>query len=122
VKSALIVGAGFYGAVMARTLTGAGWHCLVVERQSHVGGHCHTEFVPEVGCHRHVYGPHFFHTASPEIWAYAQRFARFNHFVNRPKVSHIWHVAGGPRSGCARRFGVGQAWRCFLCCGGVLGG
>jgi UDP-galactopyranose mutase len=85
---ALIVGAGFYGAVMARTLTDAGWRCLVVERQEHVGGHCHTEFVPEVGCHRHVCGPHIFHTADPAIWEYAQRFASFNHFVNRLKVNH----------------------------------
>lgn len=85
---ALIVGAGFYGATMARALTDAGWDCLVVERERHVGGHCHTEWVPEAGCHRHVFGPHIFHTASPEIWEFAQRFARFNHFVNRPKV---WH-------------------------------
>jgi UDP-galactopyranose mutase len=84
----LIVGSGFFGAVCARELTDAGVTCLVVERRPHVGGNCFTRFDGEAACHEHVYGPHIFHTDSEVIWKYVNRFAVFNHFVNRPRVCY----------------------------------
>jgi UDP-galactopyranose mutase len=82
----LIVGAGLYGSVCARELTDAGHSCLVLERRDRLGGHCYTRYVPEADCHVHVEGPHIFHTKSQRVWCYINKFARFNNFVNRPKV------------------------------------
>jgi UDP-galactopyranose mutase len=84
----LIVGSGFFGAVCARELTDAGFTCLVVERRPHIGGNCFTRFDAEAGCHEHIYGPHIFHTDSEMIWKYVNRFASFNHFINRPRVCY----------------------------------
>ena len=39
----LIVGSGLYGAVCAHELTNKGYHCLVVEKRSHLGGNIFTE-------------------------------------------------------------------------------
>lgn len=86
-KRAIVVGAGFYGAVCARELTDAGWDVVVLERHDHVGGHCHTEYVREAGCYLHKDGPHIFHTGNEYVWEYVNRFARFDNFVNRPKAS-----------------------------------
>lgn len=81
--SYLVVGAGLYGAVCARELTDAGHRVLVVDKRAHVGGNCFTQYSAEAGCHQHVYGAHIFHTNSPEIWAYVNRFTAFNAYVHR---------------------------------------
>ena len=78
----LIVGAGLYGAVMARQLTQAGKRCLVIDRRGHIAGNAHTEIVDGIPVHR--YGAHIFHTSDREVWEYVNRFARFNHFINSP--------------------------------------
>jgi UDP-galactopyranose mutase len=87
-RKILIVGAGFYGSVCARELTSAGYQCLVIDKRNHIGGNCYSVHEPDAGCHRHVYGPHIFHTDLERVWEYVNRFARFNHFVNRLKVRH----------------------------------
>lgn len=87
-KKFLIVGAGLYGAVCARELADAGHHCVVIERRNHLGGNCYTRYDAGAGCHEHVYGPHIFHTGNQVVWEYVQRFALFNHYVNRPKVRY----------------------------------
>lgn len=84
----LIVGAGLYGAVCAHELMREGHACRVIEKRDHIGGNIFTRYVPEAGCHEHVYGAHIFHTNSKRIWDYMNRFAEFNHYVNRVKVSH----------------------------------
>ncbi len=84
----LIVGAGFFGAVCARELVDGGREVLVLEERGHVGGNCYTEYHPEADCHQHVYGPHIFHTNDAAVWAYVNRFAEFNNFVNRPRVNY----------------------------------
>jgi UDP-galactopyranose mutase len=84
----LIVGAGLYGAICAHELSRAGHHCHVIEKRDHIGGNIYTRFVPEAGCHEHVYGAHIFHTNSRRIWDYMCRFTEFNHYVNRVKVAH----------------------------------
>ena len=85
-KTVLIVGAGLYGAVCAREFTDAGHRVMVVEKRNHIGGNCYSEYDVQTGCHRHVYGPHIFHTKNEAVWRYMNRFTRFNHYVNRPKV------------------------------------
>lgn len=82
----LIVGAGLFGSVCARELTDAGYKCLVIDKREHIGGNCYTENVDGINVHK--YGPHIFHTSDKEIWDYVNRFATFNHFVNRPKVRY----------------------------------
>jgi UDP-galactopyranose mutase len=79
----LIVGAGLFGTVFAERATAAGKRVLVIDRRTHLAGNCHTEQVNGIMAHR--YGPHIFHTSSPKVWRYVNRFAEFNHFTNRVK-------------------------------------
>ena len=78
----LIVGAGLFGAVFAREATDRGKKCLVIEKRNHIGGNVYTEKCDNIDIHR--YGAHIFHTSDEKIWAYVNRFARFNNFVNSP--------------------------------------
>lgn len=80
----LIVGAGLFGSVFAQQATEAGKKCLVIEKSNHIGGNCFTREIE--GIHVHVYGPHIFHTDNTKIWEYMNRWTKFNHYVNRPKV------------------------------------
>ena len=95
-KKFLIVGAGFYGANCARELTDAGHQCMVIDKREHIGGNCFTRYVEEADCHEHHYGAHIFHTNSQRIWDYVNRFASFNHYVNRVKVSHRENIYSFP--------------------------
>lgn len=80
----LIVGSGFFGSVFARIMTDHGRRCLVIEQRNHIGGNAYTERVDDIDVH--VYGPHIFHTNDDDIWAFVNRFASFNNYVNRPKA------------------------------------
>ena len=82
----LIVGAGLYGATVARELTDAGKKVLVVERRAQIAGNVYTE--PVEGIHVHRYGAHIFHTNSEEVWQYINRFAAFNRFTNSPVAKY----------------------------------
>ncbi len=59
---------------------------MVIEKRGHIGGNCFTENIGGINVHR--YGPHIFHTSNETAWKYVNRFTRFNHFVNRPKVRY----------------------------------
>ncbi|MBR1634393.1 MAG: UDP-galactopyranose mutase [Lachnospiraceae bacterium] len=78
----LIVGAGLYGAVFAHEMAQAGKTSLVIDRRSHVAGNTYTRSVH--GINVHEYGAHIFHTSNEEVWAYINRFAKFNHYINSP--------------------------------------
>lgn len=80
----VIVGAGLTGTVFAREMTDAGAKCLIIDKRNHVGGNCYTENREDVNVH--IYGPHIFHTSDDDTWNFVNRFSKFNHFVNRPKV------------------------------------
>ena len=82
----LIVGAGLYGATMARQLTDAGKAVLVIDRRDHIAGNVYTEAVE--GIQVHIYGAHIFHTNNKAVWDYAQRFAVFNRFTNSPVANY----------------------------------
>lgn len=82
----LIVGAGMYGLVSARLLTDAGYKCLVIDKRNHIGGNCYTEDVDGIKVHK--YGPHIFHTDSPEVWNFINKYTTINHFSCRPKLRH----------------------------------
>jgi UDP-galactopyranose mutase len=90
----IIVGSGLFGSVFAREMTNAGAKCLVLEKRSHIGGNCYTKDVG--GIHVHEYGPHIFHTSSDRVWEYMNRWTRFNHYINRPKVHYKGQIYSFP--------------------------
>ena len=82
----LIVGAGLYGATVARELTDAGKTVLVIDKRPHIAGNVYTE--PMEGINVHIYGAHIFHTNNSTVWNYVQRFATFNRFTNSPVANY----------------------------------
>lgn len=90
----LIVGSGLFGSVFAEQATARGKRVLVIDRRAHIAGNCYTE--QRHGIEAHVYGPHIFHTNSPAIWEYVQRFGKFNNFVLRPKVNYNGRIYSFP--------------------------
>ncbi len=78
----LIVGAGVFGCVFAERMTGRGKRCLVIDRRPHIAGNAHCAEVE--GIRVHCYGPHIFHTSDMLVWAYINRYAEFNRFINAP--------------------------------------
>ena len=82
----LIVGAGLYGATIARELTDAGYSVLVIDKRPQIAGNVYTEKVE--GINVHVYGAHIFHTNNKTVWDYVNRFAVFNRFTNSPVANY----------------------------------
>ena len=85
----LIVGAGLFGATVARELTNAGHTVLVIDKRDNVGGNIYTENIEGINVHK--YGAHIFHTNNKEIWNYINNFAEFNRFTNSP-VAILYHL------------------------------
>ena len=80
----LVVGAGFAGATVARTLAEAGHQVLVIDKRDHIGGNAY-DYVNEHGIRVHKYGPHLWHTSDSEVQAWASRFTdwvQYRHHVN----------------------------------------
>lgn len=71
----LIVGAGLYGATMARLLSERGYNCFIIDRRSHLAGNIYTERNWYDGYDKHVYGPHIFHTNNSDVWEFVNCFA-----------------------------------------------
>ena len=78
----LIVGAGLFGAVFAHEMTEKGKKCLVIDKRNHIAGNAYTEKIEGINVHK--YGAHIFHTSNERVWAYVNRFARFNNYINAP--------------------------------------
>ncbi len=83
----LIVGAGFAGSVLAERLaTGFGKNVLVCDRRDHIGGNAY-DHANAAGILVHKYGPHIFHTNSPEIFNYLSRFTAWRAYEHRVLAS-----------------------------------
>ena len=82
----LIVGAGLFGATMARQLTDSGKKVLVIDRRPNIAGNVYTEKIEGINFHK--YGAHIFHTNNLEVWNYVNRFAFFNRFTNSPIANY----------------------------------
>lgn len=80
----LIVGAGLFGAVMARELADKGWRVVVIEKRGHVAGQCHT--IVRDGQITQAYGGHIFHTNDKRLWDYVNRFATFRQYSHHVKA------------------------------------
>jgi len=80
---AIIVGAGYAGAVSARELAERGHKkVLVLERRDHVGGNAYDE-LDEAGLLIHKYGPHIFHTNDSRVFRYLSRFTLWRDYQHR---------------------------------------
>lgn len=76
----LIVGAGFFGAVVAERLASAGLKVRILEKRPHIGGNSYSEVDAETGIEVHKYGSHIFHTSNKTVWEYLSRFTEFNEY------------------------------------------
>lgn len=80
----LIVGAGVYGATMARLLTDAGKKVLVMDKRATIGGMLHSQWIDGVLVHTH--GPHVLHCNNRKIWDFIQRFTKIIPYRQRARV------------------------------------
>ncbi len=79
---ALVVGAGFAGAVCARALAEGGKRVLLLERRPHVGGNAYDR-PDQAGILIHQYGPHIFHTNNREVFRWLSRFTPWRDYQHR---------------------------------------
>ena len=80
---ALVIGAGYAGAVTARQLAEAGnMRVLVLERRDHIGGNAY-DCKDDAGVLIHRYGPHIFHTGDKRVYDYLSRFTTWLPYEHR---------------------------------------
>ena len=80
---ALIVGAGYAGAVAARRLAEeVGKKVLVLERRNHVAGNAY-DCLDSAGILIHQYGPHIFHTNDRQVFDYLSRFTKWRRYQHK---------------------------------------
>ena len=80
----VVVGSGFFGLTMAeRAATDLGLRVLVIDRRRHIGGNAYSEPEAATGIEVHCYGSHLFHTSSPGVWDYVNRFTTFTSYQHR---------------------------------------
>ncbi len=85
----LIVGAGFYGSVLAERLANdLKAYVIVIDKRNHIGGNCYSTTDEETGIEYHRYGTHIFHTSSPEVWQYISQFTEFNGYHHQVLTRH----------------------------------
>lgn len=85
-KKILIIGCGFSGATFGRMAAEAGHEVTIIDRREHIGGNAYSYTDEETGIDVHKYGAHIFHTNDEKVWAFVNRFTRFNNYVNRVKA------------------------------------
>ena len=91
---ALVVGAGYAGAVCARRLAEQGGkRVLVLERRSHIGGNAY-DCLDDHGVLIHQYGPHIFHTNDKLVYDWLSRFTQWRDYQHRV-IANIPDNAGG---------------------------
>ncbi len=80
----LVVGAGFFGSVIAeRIANDLGEKVLVIDKRNHVGGNSYSETDKETGIEYHKYGTHIFHTSNEKVWSYLSKFTDFNGYKHQ---------------------------------------
>lgn len=79
-----IVGAGFFGAVIAERLsTEYGLKVLVIDKRNHIGGNCYSQIDKETGIEYHKYGTHIFHTSNKSVIQYINKFCSLNNYKHQ---------------------------------------
>ena len=85
----LIVGSGFYGAVLAeRIATKLNKKVLIIEKRNHIGGNCYSEIDKKTNIEYHKYGTHIFHTSNQRVWDYINKFTEFNNYRHQVLTKH----------------------------------
>ena len=85
----LIVGSGFYGAVLAERLANISKKkVLIIERRDHIGGNSFSEIDKKTNIEYHKYGTHIFHTANKKVWDYINKFTEFNNYRHQVLTNH----------------------------------
>ena len=84
----IIVGSGFFGAVLAERLRQHGKRVLVLEKRDHIGGNCHSSVYKDTNIIVHTYGTHIFHTSNATVWKYINQFTEFNRYQHRVLTTH----------------------------------
>ena len=79
----LVVGSGFYGAVIAERIKASGRSVLVLEKRDHIGGNCYSYEYEGHDITVHKYGTHIFHTSNKTVWDYITGFGEFNRYQHR---------------------------------------
>lgn len=80
----IVVGAGFFGSVIAEQIaTKLNKKVAVVEKRNHIGGNCYSEIDEETGIEYHTYGTHIFHTSNEKVWKYISNFTEFNGYYHQ---------------------------------------
>lgn len=78
----LVVGAGFAGAVAARSLADKGARVRVLDKRPHIGGNAYDRSDAN-GVLIHPYGPHIFHTNSDQVVNWLSRFTEWRPYEHR---------------------------------------
>ncbi|UTW62360.1 UDP-galactopyranose mutase [bacterium SCSIO 12741] len=77
----LVVGAGFFGSVIAeRIANDLNRPVTVIDKRPHIGGNCYSKIDEQTGIEVHEYGTHIFHTDNEKVWNYIQGFTGFNSY------------------------------------------
>lgn len=93
----VVVGAGFYGSVIAeRIATQLNEKVLVIDKRKHIGGNSWSEIEPSTGVEVHKYGSHIFHTSEKKVWDYITSFSPFNNYRHRVLTKHKGTVYSMP--------------------------
>jgi UDP-galactopyranose mutase len=80
----LIVGAGFYGAVLAEQIANKlDIPVTIIDKRDHIGGNSYSCDDDETGLHYHKYGTHIFHTPHQHVWDYINKFTEFNSYFHQ---------------------------------------
>lgn len=83
----VIVGAGYAGSVLAERLTSqSGKKVLLMDKRPHIGGNAY-DYYNEDGILIHLYGPHIFHTNSPDVFSYLSNFTEWRPYEHRVLAS-----------------------------------
>ncbi|MCI1665253.1 MAG: UDP-galactopyranose mutase [Atopobiaceae bacterium] len=79
----IVVGAGYAGAVCARSLAEAqGWHVCVLERRDHIAGNAY-DHLDDAGILVHEYGPHIYHTEDDRVHQFLSRFTEWTDYQHK---------------------------------------
>ncbi len=80
---AIIVGAGYAGAVCARRLAeSCGFKVCVLERRDHIAGNAYDCY-DEAGVLIHQYGPHIYHTTNERVHQFLSRFTEWTPYQHK---------------------------------------
>ena len=81
----LVVGAGFYGSIVARELAEAGHDITVIDKRRHIAGNAY-DYENTDGIRIHQYGPHLFHTNNKEVVDYLSKYTEWVPYYHKVKA------------------------------------